>query len=189
MSVNEITVTLKGDKQDPWIVIHAENTFVLDQALDSITGDLLAKIHSTDAIFGAAKNVVPIAPAPVAAQATPAPQVVEAVQPVTAAPVAVVPQPAVVAPTPPPAPVSGVGSDLPEGTRMWTAPDAKKPEYQATYFTFPWINDAGSREAFTATMKKNTWCKWDASQKAWYAPTKNAEYIEGQLIANAALFV
>ena len=135
MSNTEIVATLKGrTASDPWLVIHADTVQELEDILDATGPDLTAKLHGANQLFQASDSLAQVAPGyaqgrggpsvdAVVTQASPQQRAQEQAQ---------VQQPANVAPI-----NSAPSQQLPEGVEIWTAPDPKKPQFQAIWSTSP----------------------------------------------------
>lgn len=180
---NEIVVTFKGKTgQDPWIVVHSDPQ-TINQALESITAELIAKVHSTQEHFNAGPALAQLVPQPTAA-AEPS---VWAQSPPPTGP-NVVPAPAEQAPPvqqpvqPQAAPAQG---DIP-GVSIWTGPNPAKPQYEATFFSVPFIADKAQRDAFNKALKDGAWAKpHDTGVKPWVyiAPKGGTEQFVRDTIA------
>ena len=76
---DKLTATLKAGKDfnAPWLVLHAESPTELNQLLDYISGDLLAKVNSVSQQFQGFANAATLAPQPQAPAQAPAPHPVD----------------------------------------------------------------------------------------------------------------
>src|SRR5690625_1598996 len=76
---DKLTAILKAGKDfnAPWLVLHAESPTELNQLLDYISGDLLAKVNSVSQQFQGFANAAPLAPQQQAPAQAPAPHPVD----------------------------------------------------------------------------------------------------------------
>lgn len=164
---NEIVVTFKAGPgyEEPWIVVHADSPANLDQMLDSLTGDQLARVHGLSEIFQNVQAAAPLAPPPASVEPQPA-----APSPWTAPEVPQYQPPAQPAPThqaPTQSQTAGTPA-LPDGVSVWTAPNSKKPNYTSVYFSYPYIGDPAARTALSDKLKGEGWAKpSDTNAKPW----------------------
>ena len=184
---NEIVATFKagGGYDAPWLVIHADSPQILDQAVDLIDLNLITKLHGLSDAFKVGGALVQVAPPVVAAAPPVTSQTVNNPPPQT-------PWGGSTAVSDPVQPVAQPqGGALPNGVKFWTAPDHKKPEYNAFWFTLPFIQDKVARDSFNGGLKSKYWAKWNGEtgdDSAWYANAKHAAAIEADFRANASLF-
>lgn len=178
MSNNEIVVTLKGkDHNDPWVVVHADNPQLADQALDFLDGDFFAKLHSTNQIFQASGATVQVTH-PQATAASPPPA-----QSSWGAPAVESPSASQPAPNPQ---SGGVPDHDASGTPIWIAADPNKPQYQAVWFKVPYIKDKATRDGYLGELKNVTWAKFNAEAEAWFAAKKHEQFIRDHIAKGEA---
>lgn len=187
---NEIVLTFKGKSSaDPWIVVHSDPASV-NQALDAISAELIARVHATQEHFNAGPALAQLA-SPVA-QAAPLPQQNQP-SPEWASPP---PDPQQYAqqapPSPAPAPpvsASPQGDVNLNGAVIWKGPNPAKPQYEAVFFTVPFIKDKATRDAFFKALKDGAWAKpHDTGVQPWVyiAPKGGTEQLVRDVIAQYA---
>lgn len=170
---NEIVVTIKGrTASDPWIVVHAEPELIED-ALDQVTGDLIAKVHATHEIFQNGGALTQIAPVPAAASG------VSTQQPSGGGAASSSPPPATAAPS----------GDLPPGCRLWQAPnpDPSRSQYTELWIEFPFVQGAAG-QAFREALKAATKARFDKASKNWFTNTNNEAVVRQLFAQHAAIF-
>lgn len=180
---NEIVTTLKGNGPTaPWVVFHAEDAETLDHQLDSVSGDLFAKIHGLNEIFQNVQAAAPLAPSPSVQQSSSAAQ---QPQPATQPPATAAWQPPEVpryqppAASAPQAPTGASGEGLPAGVSIWSAPSSKNAQYTSVYFSYPFIGDAAARKALQEKFKDKGWAKpFNTESKPWIFEAAKSTFTE-----------